>query len=459
MLKIHNSLTGKKEPFEPIQPGKVGIYVCGITVYDHLHIGHARMLTAFDVIVRFLRFDGYDVNYVRNITDIDDKIIARANENGESIHALTGRFIQAMNEDSDALSIVRPDVEPKATENIPGMIEMIQALMGRGAAYQGSNGDVYYAVKAFPQYGQLSGKNLDDLRAGSRIDVDEAKKDPLDFVLWKAAKPGEPSWSSPWGEGRPGWHIECSVMSTSELGDHFDIHGGGMDLKFPHHENEIAQTCAAKDTKFANYWMHNGFVNVDDEKMSKSLGNFFTVRDVLNSYQPEVLRYFLVSSHYRSPLNYTHENLDQAKSALDGLYRALTDLDVAAEPAGKFRDSFSAALHDDFNFAGAVAVLKEIETQINKAKTRGDEREAASLGAELRQLGSVMGLAQNNPGAHLKRQTDVGQGDAWIADMIAARNQARSDKNWGESDRIRDELANQGVILEDGPQGTTWRRN
>ena len=459
MLKIHNSLTGQKEPFEPLEPGKVGIYVCGITVYDHLHIGHARMLTAFDVIVRFLRFDGYDVLYVRNITDIDDKIIARANENGESINELTARFIQAMNEDSDALSIVRPDIEPKATENIAGMIKMIQDLIDKGAAYQGSNGDVYYAVKAFPEYGRLSGKNLDDLRAGSRIDVDESKKDPLDFVLWKAAKPSEPSWPSPWGDGRPGWHIECSVMSTTELGDNFDIHGGGMDLKFPHHENEIAQTCAAKDTKFANYWMHNGFVNVDDEKMSKSLGNFFTVRDVLQSYQPEVLRYFLVSSHYRSPLNYTQDNLDQAKSALDGIYRALSDLDPTVPPSDRFRESFSTALRDDFNFAGAVAVLKEMETEINKAKSSGNHAEAAALGAELRQLGAVMGLAQNDPEGHLKRGSDAGEGDTWVDDKIAARNQARAEKNWAESDRIRDELAEQGIILEDGPEGTTWRRN
>ena len=393
MLKVHNSLTGKKEPFQPIQPGKVGIYVCGITVYDYLHIGHARMLTAFDVIVRYLRHSGFDVTFVRNITDIDDKIIARANEKGEAFHELTARFIDAMNKDCESLSMDKPDVEPRATDNIPGMIEMIQALIAKDAAYQGDNGDVYYAVKAFPDYGRLSGKNLDDLRAGSRVDVDLAKRDPLDFVLWKQAKPGEPYWPSPWGDGRPGWHIECSVMSTNELGDHFDIHGGGMDLKFPHHENEIAQTCAAKDTKFANYWLHNGFVNVDDEKMSKSLDNFFTVRDVLKVYQPEVLRYFLVSSHYRSPLNYSERNLDQAKSALDGIYRALSDLDTNAEGSNEYSEAFTKAMDDDFNFAGAVAVLKEIETEINRTKTKGDSKRANALGAELRKLGGVMGLA------------------------------------------------------------------
>ncbi|MEM7284179.1 MAG: cysteine--tRNA ligase [Pseudomonadota bacterium] len=458
MLKIHNSLNGQKEAFEPITPGKVGIYVCGITVYDHLHIGHARMLTAFDVIVRFLRFSGLEVHYVRNITDIDDKIIARAAENGEPFDALTERFIQAMNEDSDALSIVRPDVEPRATENIPGMIEMIQALIDNKAAYQGDNGDVYFAVTAFPEYGCLSGKNPEDLRAGSRIEVDESKRDPLDFVLWKAAKPGEPFWESPWGNGRPGWHIECSAMSTHELGDHFDIHGGGMDLKFPHHENEIAQTCAAKDTKFANYWLHNGFVQVDDEKMSKSLGNFFTVREVLKLYQPEVLRYFLVSSHYRSPLNYTQDNLDQAKAALDGIYRALSDLDLTVEPSQQYTEKFSEPLRDDFNFAGAVAVLKEIETEINKAKTAGNHALASALAAELKQLGGVMGLAQNDPVGHLKRQSPVSDDD-WVNELIAKRDQARAEKNWAESDRIRDELKSQGIVLEDGPTGTTWRRS
>lgn len=452
-LKVYNSLTRTKETFEPLTEGQVRMYVCGITVYDFCHIGHARMMAVFDMVARYLRMRGYQLTYVRNITDIDDRIIERANENGERIDQLTARFIDAMNEDFDALGMIRPDIEPRATDYMPQMIAMIERLIENGYAYPAANGDVYYDVSEFEGYGRLSGKKLEDLRAGARVAVDEAKQDPLDFVLWKASKPGEPSWDSPWGKGRPGWHIECSAMSTECLGEYFDIHGGGMDLKFPHHENEIAQTCGAHDTKFVKYWLHNGFVNVDEEKMSKSLGNFFTIRDVLKHYRPEVLRYFLLASHYRSPLNYTEDNLDKAKGALERLYLALRG-EVAESIDGKFTQRFFEIMDDDFNTPQAIALLFEIAHAVN---TTDDERERAALRGELRKLGGVLGLLQQDAELYL-RGGESSDDDERIEALIAARNAARSSKNFAEADRIRDQLIAEGIILEDGAGGTTWRR-
>jgi cysteinyl-tRNA synthetase len=463
MIRIHNSLTGEKQPLQPIVPGRVRMYVCGMTVYDYIHIGHARMLTAFDMISRYLRYSGLELTYVRNITDIDDKIIKRAAENGEPIDAVTGRFIQAMNEDAAALGLMRPDFEPRATQYVPDIITMIGQLIDRGYAYVAADGDVLYAVAKFEGYGKLSGKRLADLRAGARVEVDEGKRDPLDFVLWKHAKPGEPAWDSPWGAGRPGWHIECSAMSKAILGTHFDIHGGGMDLKFPHHENEIAQSCGATGDKFVNIWMHNGFVNIDDEKMSKSLGNFFTVREVLPKVRhPEVLRYFILSSHYRGPINYSLEQLEQADSALSRIYTALRDLPAVAAAESGHSARFREVMDDDFNTPEAIAVLQNITREINSAKAAGQEEKAAALGAELRSLGSVLGLAQVDPQVWARlgvaKVTDT-LTDAAIDERIAARLAARKAKNWAESDRIRDELAKAGVLLEDKPGGTTsWRR-
>jgi cysteinyl-tRNA synthetase len=458
MLQIHNSLTGRKEPFAPIEAGKVRIYVCGITVYDYCHIGNARAIVVFDVVVRYLRSLGYAVTYVRNITDIDDKIIRRAQENGEACEALAQRFTQAMHEDMDALKVLRPDMEPKATDDevIAAMKSLIQTLLDKGFAYVGGNGDVYYDVSRFAHYGELSNKKLDDLRAGSRVEVDETKDDPLDFVLWKAAKPGEPSWDSPWGPGRPGWHIECSAMSMKCLGEHFDIHGGGMDLKFPHHENEIAQSEAATDEKFANYWMHNGFVQIDEEKMSKSLGNFFTVREVLERYQPEVVRFFIVASHYRSPLNYSDENLEQAKASLTRLYTALRGLPVVNAPLdAAYRDRFRAAMDDDFNTPEAMAVLFELAHHINRVREESLDQ-AARLGSALRRLGGVLGLLQDEPELFLRGSASEPSLD--VQDLIDQRIAARQAKNWAEADRIRDELKKAGIILEDKPNGTIWRR-
>ena len=373
MLKLFNSLTRQKEEFVPIEPGRVRMYVCGMTVYDLCHLGHARVLVVFDVIVRHLRSLGYDVTYVRNITDIDDKIIARAQQNAEPINELTHRFITAMHEDADALGVLRPDFEPRATESMDDILGMIRKLIDKGYAYQGENGDVYYSVSKFSDYGQLSGKRVEELRAGARVDVEQAKRDPLDFVLWKAAKAEEPSWPSAWGDGRPGWHIECSAMSTECLGGHFDIHGGGMDLQFPHHENEIAQSEAANGEQFVNYWVHNGFVQVDKEKMSKSLGNFFTVREILLRYQPEEIRYFILSSHYRSPLNYSDENLDKARGALQRLYTALRDCVPAegSELDAGYEQRFRAAMNDDFNTPEALAVLIELTRARNRASEQG----------------------------------------------------------------------------------------
>jgi len=460
MLQIYNTLTKQKETFTPIEPGKVRMYVCGMTVYDYCHIGHARVLVVFDLVARYLRSSGYDVTYIRNVTDIDDKIIQRANDAGEPIDTFTERFIRYMHEDADALGVLRPDQEPRATRHISEIVAMIAKLIERGFAYVASNGDVYYRVRKFPSYGRLSGKSLDDLQVGARVEAGESKDDPLDFVLWKAAKPGEPAWDSPWGRGRPGWHIECSAMSTCCLGNHFDIHGGGLDLQFPHHENEIAQSEGATGEKFVNLWMHNGFVRVNEEKMSKSLGNFFTIRDVLKSYDPEVVRYFLLSSHYRGPLNYSDETLDQAKSALTRLYTALKDLPEASVPDGSdYERRFNEAMDDDFNTALAVSVLFELATDINKARS-SDMAQAATLGALLRRLGGTLGIVQRRPDDYLKAGAPAdGLTNEQIEVMIQQRLAARTARNWAESDRIRDELKAKGVILEDKPGGKTeWRR-
>ncbi len=458
MLHIHNSLTRRKEPFQPIEPGKVRMYVCGMTVYDYCHIGHARVMVVFDVIARYLRATGYHLTYVRNITDIDDKIIKRAQENGEDFMALTERFIQAMHEDSDALGVLPPDQEPRATAAMADIVRMVETLIARGHAYAAANGDVYYDVSSFAAYGRLSGEQPDELRAGARVDVDEGKDDPLDFVLWKAAKPGEPAWDSPWGRGRPGWHIECSAMSNCCLGEHFDIHGGGMDLKFPHHENEIAQSEGATGHKFVNYWIHNGFVQVDEEKMSKSLGNFFTVREVLARYQPEVIRFFILGSHYRSPLNYTEDNLNQARGALTRLYTALRGVDTApGQRLDSYARRFQAAMDDDFNTPEALAVLFDLASALNRAREQGES--ASDYAATLRELGEVLGLLQDNPDAFMQGSAGAtGLSDAEIQGLIDARRAARVAKDWAESDRLRDVLKDQGVILEDGAQGTTWRR-
>jgi cysteinyl-tRNA synthetase len=481
MLQIHNSLTGHKEAFHPIVPGEVRMYVCGMTVYDFCHLGHARMLIAFDVVRRHLKASGYRVTFVCNITDIDDKIIKRSAENGEPMGALTERFIRAYHEDCAALGIERADHEPRATEYLPQIIAMVERLVEKGYAYVGGNGDVYYSVAKFEPYGLLSGKRLADLRAGARIEVDEAKRDPLDFVLWKAAKPAEPAWDSPWGRGRPGWHIECSAMSVDLLGLHFDIHGGGMDLKFPHHENEIAQTCAACDTKFVNVWMHNGFVRVDDEKMSKSLGNFFTVRDVFEWVRdPEVVRYLMVGSHYRGPINYTSDSLAQSDAALARIYLALRGVRPATDaPPTVATERFVAAMDDDFNTSVAVAELQSLARAVNTAKAAGRDEEAAAAAGELVTLGARLGLLGQDPETFLRKHPrrvaadtgvgkvtgegetdpDGGLSDEDIERLIAARVAARRSKDFKESDRIRDELAAAGVLLEDQPGGRTlWRR-
>ena len=461
MLKIHNSLTGKKETFQPIEAGKVRMYVCGMTVYDFCHLGHARVMVVFDVVTRYMRSQGLDVTYIRNITDIDDKIIARANELGEDVRALTDRFVEAMHEDTDALGVLPPDEEPRATEAMDAIIEMIGRLVDSGHAYQGKNGDVYYDVSSFPTYGRLADRRLEDLRAGERVAVDEAKDDPLDFVLWKAAKPDEPQWESPWGPGRPGWHIECSAMSTVALGNHFDIHGGGMDLKFPHHENEIAQSEAATGETFVNCWMHNGFVRLDDEKMSKSLGNFFTVREILKKYPAEVVRYFMLTSHYRSPLNYSDQHLDSARNALERLYTSLRGLDVGpGEAVEPYAGRFLAAMDDDFNTPEAVAVLFDLAREVNRLR-ESDLQAATRAAGALKELGGILGVLQDEPEAFLQStgtETDGSLDSAAIDALINARTTAREQKNWAESDRIRDELKAQGIALEDGAGGTTWRR-
>ncbi|MBU1236158.1 MAG: cysteine--tRNA ligase [Gammaproteobacteria bacterium] len=461
MLKLHNSLTRTLQDFVPIESGRVRMYVCGMTVYDYCHLGHARVMVVFDMVARWLRASGYDVTYVRNITDIDDKIIKRAQENGESIRVLTDRFIAAMHEDADALGVLRPDAEPRATEFVPQMLDLIGKLEKKGYAYAAGNHDVCYSVRKFDGYGKLSGKSIEDLRSGERVDVQEGKQDPLDFVLWKHAKENEPAeakWESPWGAGRPGWHIECSAMSSQLLGDHFDIHGGGQDLQFPHHENEIAQSEGAHGNTFVNYWMHNGFVRVDEEKMSKSLGNFFTIREVLKKYDAEVVRFFILRAHYRSPLNYSDAHLDDAKQALTRLYTALKGFEGEATVdwheahAQRFRD----AMDNDFGTPEAMSVLFDLAGEVNRT---GDAKAAAQLKA----LGGVLGLLERPADDYLKgRQRAVTASlDAVIVDVdaqIAARVAAKKTKNFAEADRIRDELKAQGIVLEDGPGGTTWRR-
>jgi len=467
VLRIHNSMTGRKEPFEPIEPGRVRMYVCGITVYDHIHVGHARSQVAFDIARRWLVARGFRVTYVRNITDIDDKILARSRERGEPYDALTARYIASMNEDFTALGLVVPDHEPRATGYMPEIIAMIGRLVDRGFAYVGADGDVFYAVAKFREYGRLSGKKLQDLRAGARVEVDEAKRDPLDFVLWKLAKPGEPSWDSPWGLGRPGWHIECSAMAVALLGGEFDIHGGGMDLKFPHHENEIAQACAACDSRFARLWMHNGFLRIDDEKMSKSLGNFHTVREVLPRLRPEVMRAFLLSAHYRAPLNYTDDNLRQADAALQRLYLALREVEPAAKvEQGDVSREFAEAMDDDFNTPGAIASLQNGARGLNVAKAGGEHAKARAIAAELRHLGAHLGLLGRAPEEWLATPSALAAGgsaadgpdEVEIERQIAARLDARRRRDFADADRIRDELAAAGIVLEDGAGGTTWRR-
>jgi len=458
MLKIYNTLSNQKEEFQPIDTNNVGIYVCGMTVYDFCHMGHARVLVMFDVITRHLRRSFSSVRYVRNITDIDDKIIARAIENNEDIYSLTNRFIDAMHEDEKALGVLSPDIKPRATKSIDKMIDMIESLSKQGLAYQGKNGDVFYSVRKFKDYGKLSGKNLDDLLAGARVDIESNKEDPLDFVLWKKAKSNEPSWSSPWGEGRPGWHIECSAMSNHFISNHFDIHGGGMDLTFPHHENEIAQSEGANNCKFVNTWMHVGFVNIDDEKMSKSLNNFFTIRNVLDKYDGETLRYFLISSHYRSPLNFSETNIESAKSALKRLYNATKGLSKKTDAAlleTKYEDRFNAALNDDFNTPIALSILFEIAKQINIERATNLAK-ANALAKQLIKLGNFIGILEYNAEEYLKQGSELSEAE--ISNKILQRESARNSKDFAMSDQIRDELLALGIILEDSVNGTTWRR-
>tara|TARA_R110002072_G_scaffold216658_2_gene374093 strand:- start:799 stop:2196 length:1398 start_codon:yes stop_codon:yes gene_type:complete len=457
-LTVYNTLTRKKEPFVPMEPGKVSMYVCGLTTYDFAHIGHARMLVAFDIILRYLRYSGFEVTYVRNITDIDDKILRRAAENHEYFADLTDRFIEATHEDEAALFVTRPDQEPRATAHISDIIRLIERLIAADYAYRAENGDVYYAVRQFKGYGKLSNKNPEELLAGARIEVGELKRDPRDFALWKAAKDNEIGWDSPWGYGRPGWHIECSAMSTCCLGDSFDIHGGGSDLMFPHHENEIAQSEAATGKTFARYWLHNGSVRVDNEKMSKSLGNFFTVREVMEKYPAEVIRYLLVASHYRSPINYSDQGLEQASASLERLYLAVRGLatDKAKDLINsRYEKAFRKVMDDDFNTAEAMSVLFELARDINKKKEQ-DPDQAAQLGRLLLKLAGVLGLLQGSPDEFLRRgdqQVDAGLVDS----LIAQRKQARADKNWARADEIRDQLNAMKVVVEDGTDGSQWR--
>ncbi|MFN6969306.1 MAG: cysteine--tRNA ligase [Rheinheimera sp.] len=458
MLQIYNTLSRQKETFVPMQPGKVGLYVCGITIYDFCHVGHARTYVAFDVINRYLRFSGYDVTYVRNITDVDDKIIRRANENGESCDALTARYTEAMHADFTALNLLPADIEPRVTTHMAEIIELIQTLLAKKHAYVAVDGDVLFDVSTFAKYGQLSQQNLDMLQAGARVEVDQAKDDPLDFVLWKMAKPGEPSWESPWGAGRPGWHIECSAMSAKHLGAHFDIHGGGSDLQFPHHENEIAQSCCAHDTPYVNTWIHTGMVQVDKEKMSKSLGNFFTVKDVLAEYNRESVRYFLISSQYRSQLNYSAENLQQAHAALGRLYTALRGVTLATEVAldNSYVVQFKQAMDDDFNTALALPVLFELAREINKEKELNPAK-ASELAAVLVKLGEVLGILQGDAESFLQ----AGGSDDDVAEieaLIEKRNQARLNKDWAAADEARTALTAKGIVVEDKNGVTTWRR-
>ncbi|WP_375192397.1 cysteine--tRNA ligase [Marinobacter sp.] len=461
MIRIHNTLTQQKEEFRPIEPGKVRMYVCGMTVYDYCHLGHARVLVAFDVITRYLRHRGYEVHYVRNITDIDDKILRRADENGEPYTELTERMIRAMHEDEARLGVLSPDEEPRATAYIDEIIAMIHKLIATGHAYAADNGDVYFAVDSFEGYGKLSKKKLEDLLAGARVDVQEAKRSPADFALWKAAKEGEVSWPSPWGDGRPGWHIECSAMSTCCLGDTFDIHGGGPDLLFPHHENEIAQSECATGHTFVNTWMHAGAIRVNKEKMSKSLGNFFTIREIMETYPAEVVRYFLVSSHYRSQVDYSEDNLAEAGRTLTRLYHALRGIVPAKAgdvPEGEHDVRFAEAMDDDFNTAGAIAVLHAVANEINQFRRDGREEDAKRSAAVLVRLGGVLGLLQQDPEAFFKAGGSAELSAEEIEAMIQARADARKAKDFAEADRIRDALAEKGIILDDSRQGTSWRK-
>ncbi len=459
MLQIHNTITRKKEDFVPITPGEIGMYVCGVTVYDLCHIGHARTFVSFDMIVRYLRYLGYKVKYVRNITDIDDKIIKRAQEKGVSTKDLAEHFIAEMYADFDALNIARPDLEPRATENIEAIIDLVQRLIDKGHAYVADNGDVMFALDSFKRYGRLSGQKLEELSAGARVEVEKSKRNPFDFVLWKMSKEGEPAWDSPWGQGRPGWHIECSAMNSKLLGTTFDIHGGGSDLIFPHHENEIAQSCCAFDTKYVNYWMHSGMVMINKEKMSKSLNNFFTIRDVLKEYDAETVRYFLISAQYRSALNYSKENLDSARTALARLYTALKNVTVGPAQGGEdYVTRFKAAMDDDFNTPAAIAVLFDLAKAINTAKT---PEEASGLAGRLVELGGILGILYQDPVTFLQSgAADSGADDevAKIEALIEERKQARARKDYAAADAARNELTAMGIVLEDGPSGTTWRR-
>lgn len=456
MLQIHNTISRKKEEFKPINEGQIGMYVCGVTVYDLCHIGHARTFVNFDMMVRYLRYRGYKVRYIRNITDIDDKIIKRANERKVSAKELAENFIVEMHKDFDALNIMRPDEEPRATETIPEIIALVQRLIDNGNAYVADNGDVMFAIDTFKQYGRLSGQNLEELEAGARIEIEKTKRNPFDFVLWKMSKPGEPSWSSPWGEGRPGWHIECSAMNLKYLGENFDIHGGGSDLIFPHHENEIAQSCCACHSNYVNYWMHSGMVMINHEKMSKSLNNFFTIRDVLEHYDAETIRFFLLSAQYRSPLNYTQENLDKAKASLARLYTALRDVTpVKAEGEDEYTKRFTELMDDDFNTPGAMAVLFDLAKAVNK-----EEGEAkAKLAGRLIELGSVLGILYQDPSSFLKGAESSDDDEVLVIEaLIQERKDARARKDFKAADAARDKLTAMGIVLEDGPSGTTWRR-
>ncbi|GLS91324.1 cysteine--tRNA ligase [Psychromonas marina] len=461
MLKIYNTLTRQKEQFKPLIAGKVGMYVCGVTIYDYCHIGHGRTFVAFDTVARYLRFSGYDLTFIRNITDVDDKIIKRANENGETCDQLTSRFTDAMHKDFDALNMLRPDLEPRVTEHMPEVIEMIEKLISKNHAYVASNGDVLFSVESFKEYGQLSGQNLEMLQAGSRVDEEEkqSKNNPMDFVLWKMAKVDEPYWVSPWGNGRPGWHIECSAMNNKHLGEVFDIHGGGSDLSFPHHENEIAQSCCAHHGEYVNTWMHSGMVQVDKVKMSKSLNNFFTIKDVLDVYDSESVRYFLISGHYRSQLNYSEDNLKQARASLERLYTAIRDVELIGNELDKnspFYEKFCAAMDDDFNTPEALAVLFDLTKELNRVKAT-DKQQAAELAQLLVSLANVLGLLYQDADQFM--QGDESDDEvAMIEALIKQRNDARANKDWPSADDARDKLAALKIVLEDGANGTTWRK-
>ncbi|MBF0784522.1 cysteine--tRNA ligase [Muribacter muris] len=458
MLKIYNTLKREKEEFKPINPNQVGMYVCGVTVYDLCHFGHGRTFVSFDVIARYLRYSGYNLRYVRNITDVDDKIIKRALKNNESCDQLVDRMIAEMHKDFDSLNILRPDVEPRATQHISEIIAMVQTLLDKGHAYVAEDGDVMFNVESFKQYGALSRQNLEQLQAGARVEIKSVKRNPMDFVLWKMSKENEPSWDSPWGKGRPGWHIECSAMNSKELGTHFDIHGGGSDLMFPHHENEIAQSCCAHGDQYVNYWLHTGMLTINEEKMSKSLNNFFTIRDILDKYDCESVRYFFLTAQYRSLLDYSEENIGLARKALERLYTALRGCDTAIEPTGNdaYVDAFKAAMDDDFNTPGALAVLFELAREINKVKN-DDTAQANILAARLKQLGGVLGLLEQAPETFLQGSAD-NDDVAEIEALIRQRNEARAAKNWAAADEARNKLTAMGIVLEDGANGTTWRK-